>query len=348
MQKALPSPIVTTNRGSSSSQPQLEPKLRKGKGITELHQAVISADYDQLTELLQQRPSKLISILAISRRDRSLDVNDQDALGWTTLHWAVRQEDDKSVEVLLGDPQTKYYLKDEGGRTPLHEAAIHGWDKGIEMLLQKDKVGDPEHKGINIQDSRGRTALHWSAERGHCNVIEVLAKTANCEAIDIDGNTALHMAAQRGHEKAVKILTENNANLKPENQDGKTPFMVALKNGYEEISWLFLQNRKLQNQHTSMALDWIEKYPVLQKKLLFWAAKGGYADAVQGLLDRRTLLWRPENLTTRHRYRMRLRTGTRLLYEYFLKIMLLSRSVMITVERRYCMRLCTSTRLLYN
>ena len=142
MRKTLPFPVVTTTRVGNTGRPQLEPKPRKGKGITELHRAVIDADYDRLTELLQKRPSKQLSILTISGRDRSPDINDQDELGWTALHWAVALKEDKFVEDLLGDRRTDHHPRDKAGRTPLHEAATRGWDKGIEMLLQKDNVND--------------------------------------------------------------------------------------------------------------------------------------------------------------------------------------------------------------
>ena len=270
----------------------LEPKPRKGKGITELHRAVIKADYDRLTELLQKRPSRQLSIHTISGRDRSPDINDQDELGWTALHWAVALKEDKFVEDLLGDRRTHHYLSDKDGRTPLHEAAIRGWDKGIEMLLQKDNVDDPtsEHKDINFQDSGGRTALHWSAERGHCTVTEVLAQQADREVTDKDGNTALHIAAQRGHEKVVAILANNHAKLEPKNKDQKTPFQAAAENRYEEVAWLFLQKPELQHHYESMALVLIEKLPDLQRKeeLLIWAAKKGYTDVVQSLLDKKS------------------------------------------------------------
>lgn len=65
MRKTLPFPVVKTTRGDNTGRPQLEPKPRKGKGITELHRAVINDDYARLTELLQQRPSRQLSILTI-------------------------------------------------------------------------------------------------------------------------------------------------------------------------------------------------------------------------------------------------------------------------------------------
>ncbi|CAM9852940.1 unnamed protein product [Ectocarpus sp. 8 AP-2014] len=56
-------------------------------------------------------------------------------------------------------------------------------------------------------DSKGRTALHFAAERGQAAAIEYLAETtADLNATDTDGHTPLLIAALRGQESAVDAL----------------------------------------------------------------------------------------------------------------------------------------------
>ena len=175
----------------------------------------------------------------------SLDINDQDEFGKTALHWAVTQENIDFVRILLADDRTNCQPRDKDGRTPLHDAAIRGWEEGISTLLPRYGVDDttsehtdqdgrtplhdaairgwedgtstplprydttPKHTGVRIEDNGGRTALHWYVEYGYCEAetIEGLARQAAWKATDKpDQNTALHRAAQRGHKKAVEIL----------------------------------------------------------------------------------------------------------------------------------------------
>ena len=286
---------LSTLRDGAIGQPQLNPlksKPKSGKGMTELHRAVISADHKRLEELLQQHsPStRQPSILTTSGRVVSLDINEHDEFGRTALHWAVALKDLESVKTLLHDPRSKCQLRDKDGRTPLHDAAIHGWYEGISTLLPKYEVDDtsPELPGIGIKDKGGRTALHWSTEYGHLRIVEELANKDAWKATDRDGNTALHRAAQRGHKEIVEILLKKLAdNEEPKNDSQKTPFQVAAENEQEEIAWLYFQEPKLQPQHESIALSLVQHYRNLNKKnkLFFWATKAGYTNVVQALLE---------------------------------------------------------------
>ena len=71
--------------------------------------------------------------------------------------------------------------------------------------------------GLEVQDDTGRTALHWAAERGHCEVVEWLI----CSGADVNTQggeygSVLQTASQRGHKKVVKMLLDEGADLSPE------------------------------------------------------------------------------------------------------------------------------------
>ena len=275
----------STIRDSATGQPPLNPLKSKpgsGKGMTELHRAVISADHQRLAELLQQHssPPRQPSILTLSGWNLSFDINERDKLGRTALHWAVTLKDLESVETLL---QTNCRLGDKDGRTPLHDAAIHGWYEGILMLLPKYEVNgtNPESLGLGIQDNGGRTALHWFAKHRYSQIIEAVRQSA-WKATDNDENSAMPRV------EAVEILLAILAgNQESDNKDRKSRFDMVVKNGQEEIGWLCFQDPKLQSQYESIALSLVQHCDLKRKKkLIFWAMVEGYTKVVQALLER--------------------------------------------------------------
>lgn len=58
--------------------------------------------------------------------------------------------------------------------TPLHVAARNGKQQVVNLLLEKQAA-----KIINLQDTRGRTALHYAASGGYHRIA---AKLLSCKA----------------------------------------------------------------------------------------------------------------------------------------------------------------------
>ena len=72
--------------------------------------------------------------------------------------------------------------------TALMEAAAHGYDKGVEVLL--NAAAD-----VNIQNSYGGTALHYAAGWGHLAVSKMLlASGAEASLTDSYGRIPLDLA----------------------------------------------------------------------------------------------------------------------------------------------------------
>ena len=70
------------------------------------------------------------------------------------------------VELLLAN-KADVNVKDNGGYTPLHWAAL-GEQKDMAELLLASKAD------VNAWDSNGETPLHWAAVHGHKHVAELL------------------------------------------------------------------------------------------------------------------------------------------------------------------------------
>jgi Ankyrin repeats (3 copies) len=73
---------------------------------------------------------------------------------------------------------------------------------------------DPIACDVNASDSYGRTALHYAAEQGHADLIEILLMTGSfVNSMDFEGMTPLYLASARGHMDAVTLLVRQSANV---------------------------------------------------------------------------------------------------------------------------------------
>ena len=59
------------------------------------------------------------------------------------------------------DDQTRFAFPDERHQTPLHRAAWHGKYEQVEEMVRRDA------SGLNDQDEKGRSPLHYAAMGGH-------------------------------------------------------------------------------------------------------------------------------------------------------------------------------------
>ena len=83
----------------------------------------------------------------------------------------------------------------------LHAAAAFGQLEMVRELLKR---------GVNVdlQGSRGLTALSSAARNGHLSILLLLVQhSADPDLQDVDGHTALMHAADLGHEACVQALS---------------------------------------------------------------------------------------------------------------------------------------------
>jgi catalase (peroxidase I) len=92
------------------------------------------------------------------------------------------------------------------------------------------------------EDGSGRTAAHKASFFGHAHVIDYLAQgftgIINFDMQDADGDTPLHDASRFGHIAVVEALLKGGANQMIQNNDGKTPYDLAIKHDKPEIATL--------------------------------------------------------------------------------------------------------------
>lgn len=105
----------------------------------------------------------------------------------------------------------------------IHDAAHQGDLAKVKTLL----AANPQL--INAKNARNCTPLHFAADNGSIEVIELLlANGADLMATDIDGDTPLHWAAFAGHLDVVEQFIAADAEINSKNKKERTPLEYAV------------------------------------------------------------------------------------------------------------------------
>jgi ankyrin repeat protein len=82
---------------------------------------------------------------------------------------------------------------------------------------------------VNAKDEGGQTPLHQAALRGNKEIVELLiANGADRNAKDVNGRTPLHYATF-GYNETVELLLANGADVNPKDRGGQTPLDLAIQ-----------------------------------------------------------------------------------------------------------------------
>ena len=124
--------------------------------------------------------------------------------------------------------------KDNMGWTALHWAAENGHTEIVNLLLVNKAPIDANYDGV--------TALHWAVENGHTEIVNLLLVNRAKVDAKYDGVTALHIAAMNGRTKIVEALIEAGADVNEKIRDEVTALHWAAEDGNTEIVNLLLAN----------------------------------------------------------------------------------------------------------
>ena len=106
------------------------------------------------------------------------------------------------------------------------------------VLRALDRGGDDT--AATLSDSSGQTALHFAADRGDINIVNLLlSQGADPKASDDEGTSVLHAAVVGGSREAAQALLEAGADPDREDMDGYTPRGCALESGDKGMIGLF-------------------------------------------------------------------------------------------------------------
>ncbi len=139
--------------------------------------------------------------------------------------------------------------------TPLTVAAQHENLEAAEFLIRALP------KDVNVQDSNGRTALHYAIQNRDAQMVQFLIdNNANVNAQDSNGRTALHYAIRNNNAKMVEFLIAKGADVNLATNNKETPLMLAANSlslpNPEPILQILLENhadtlQKNERGHTA-------------------------------------------------------------------------------------------------
>ncbi|XP_048243699.1 uncharacterized protein LOC124125868 isoform X2 [Haliotis rufescens] len=211
------------------------------------------------------------------------DINDQDEVGNTALHYLIHNVSyfdgsneclDHETYQLFLDNGADVHIKNKEGKTALHSAAKANCKKCVEMLLPMSDINDQDELGntalhylnhyqsygltkvdrvcqetcqifldngadVHIKNKDGKTALHLAA-KANCKIcVEMLLPMSHINDQDEVGNTALYYLnhyrsyyltkIERVCQEMCQIFLDNGADVHIKNKEGKTSLHFAAK-----------------------------------------------------------------------------------------------------------------------
>ncbi|KAM8784412.1 transient receptor potential cation channel subfamily A member 1 [Rhynchonycteris naso] len=133
----------------------------------------------------------------------------------------------------------KLHKYDSVCASPLHYAAEEGQLELMEMIIK-----DSSCEVLNVMDNYGNTPMHWAAERNQAESVKLLlSKGANPNLRNSSMMAPLHLAVQGMHNDVVKVLLEHSStDVNLEGENGNTAVIIACSKDNSEALQLLLNN----------------------------------------------------------------------------------------------------------
>ncbi|MDR2398109.1 MAG: ankyrin repeat domain-containing protein, partial [Spirochaetaceae bacterium] len=199
--------------------------------------------------------------------DKKALVNARNKEGDTSLHLAVRQNDQAAGEILLSRG-ADIFAPNSKGESPLYQAfysagGLRAWILTPDTLKAKDGLGNTilhyaaqwkldqqipliVDRGANPEaaNATGETPLFAAVKIDSPSTIRVLrSKGALITTRDILGNSALHAAVRWNAPKAAEELIASGININGHALNGKTPLHDAVRLGIIPLETILLNSK---------------------------------------------------------------------------------------------------------
>ncbi|XP_073772335.1 serine/threonine-protein phosphatase 6 regulatory ankyrin repeat subunit C isoform X7 [Danio rerio] len=166
-------------------------------------------------------------------------------------------------------------LRDNEGFSPVHYAAARGDKHNLKLLMEMSfKCVEDLENCVPV------SPLHLAAYNGHCEALQLLCETlVNVDMQDSRGRTALFLAALRGHGSCVELLLLQGASFSiRETVHRWTPLHASAANGHTDCLLMLLKSAEKNN-----IIDLVDDHG---QTPLMLAALGRHTDCVHMLLER--------------------------------------------------------------
>ncbi|CAG2068484.1 unnamed protein product, partial [Timema podura] len=210
---------------------------------TVMRQAVDGQFYDGLKQNTENVACALNDIRTPDGMDRlEWDVEveeksdaDVEEDSWMALYRWYADILDKTGSLLQLPQPCDVNHQDAYGRCAVHYAAEHGHLEALEML---------KAAGCRLDhgDLDNLTPLHLAAARDHYEVVTMLLNAGvevNCKTSD--KTSALHIAASRGFVDTVQVLLDRGAHIDSLDSSDRTPLMLAVSRRHEDVVALLIK-----------------------------------------------------------------------------------------------------------
>ena len=164
----------------------------------------------------------------------NFDIHVTNNIGFTALHCSA-QNGSYELLMLFVEKGTNILSKTETGMNCLHIAALNGHLNLCKTLINKHKFD------VNMTDSQGFIALHFSVENGSYELVKLIVdKGTDIHLKTEDGMNCLHFASCNGHLNLCKILiNKHEFDLHMSDNDRWTSLHYSARNGSYDLVKFF-------------------------------------------------------------------------------------------------------------
>ncbi|KAL6112393.1 asb14 [Pungitius sinensis] len=207
----------------------------KRKEAQKLSSGPQSADSSPVSAAIRRGDEKLLKDLLVRRRE---EFSRADSRGWTPLHEAAAQTNQKVLELTLeGSGCGSLESRTLRGQTPLLLAVEGGLMENASLLLQRGAKADSE-------DQDQDTPLLLAIRSGRADLTKLLLQQQRGSGLNrggCRGHGPLHEASRLGKTELVSLLLEAGAPPDPRSHDGLTPLALAAQAGRREVVEMLLR-----------------------------------------------------------------------------------------------------------
>ncbi|GLB02984.1 hypothetical protein AtubIFM57258_006455 [Aspergillus tubingensis] len=203
-----------------------DPKVSNRKGLTPLHLAAQAGHLAVVWEIIRRigDPS------SASVMEEGADSRD-----YTSSLGNDEEEKEEAENSSDGDSKEEEIQNYGLEPTPLHSAALRGYDDVVRGLLEA-------HVDINFGNYNGSTPLHLSVRHGHTAVVKTLLDGgANASLCDLHGRLPIHIASEGGNILIFRALQKFGTYVRAADDRDRTPLHITARHGYEELVELLLR-----------------------------------------------------------------------------------------------------------